>query len=207
VPRIALWLVVVMPLACSSYAQVAPNVPPATAPNPVPAVAYRPGVAGVGYPTCLHCPEPQYTDAARKAQFEGTVVLQTTITPDGHATNIQLVREATPLIVEKKVKVVCGKADKDRILLDVASAGRTAAHVTCGERVEVLGPHGPTYQVRTRSGQVGYLYADAVIKGPGLALEQDAIEAVKTWTFKPALGPNGMPVAVITPIEITFRLK
>jgi TonB family protein len=45
-----------------------------------------------------------------------------------------------------------------------------------------------------------------VVKGPGLGLEEKAVEAVKTWRFKPAIGPNGKPVAVIVPIEVTFRL-
>jgi protein TonB len=45
-----------------------------------------------------------------------------------------------------------------------------------------------------------------VVKGPGLGLEEKAVEAVKQWRFKPALGPSGKPVAVVVPIEVTFRL-
>jgi periplasmic protein TonB len=96
--------------------------------------AFRPGTGGVGYPSCLYCPEPQYSEDARKAKYQGTVVLQVVITPDGRATNIE------------------------------------------------------------------------ILKTPGLGLDQKAIEAVRTWRFKPALGPNGKPVATITPIEVTFRL-
>jgi periplasmic protein TonB len=96
--------------------------------------AYRPGTGGVGYPACLYCPEPQYSEDARKAKFQGIVVLQVIIQPDGHATNIQ------------------------------------------------------------------------VVKGAGLGLDEKAIEAVRTWRFKPAVGPNGTPVATITPIEVNFRL-
>jgi protein TonB len=96
--------------------------------------AFRPGTGGVGYPTCLYCPAPQYSEDARKAKYQGTVFLQIVIQPDGHATNIE------------------------------------------------------------------------VVKGPGLGLEDKAIEAVHTWRFKPALGPNGTPVATITTIEVTFRL-
>jgi protein TonB len=96
--------------------------------------AFRPGTGGVGYPACLYCPEPQYSEDARKAKFQGIVVLQVIIQPDGHATNIQ------------------------------------------------------------------------VVKGAGLGLDEKAIEAVRTWRFKPAVGPNGTPVATITPIEVNFRL-
>jgi protein TonB len=95
---------------------------------------FRPGTGGVGYPSCLYCPEPQYSEDARKAKFQGIVVLQVIIQPDGHATNIQ------------------------------------------------------------------------VVKGAGLGLDEKAIEAVRTWRFKPAVGPNGTPVATITPIEVNFRL-
>jgi TonB family protein len=96
----------------------------------------RPGANSGGKPSCLYCPKPQYTDAAREAKFQGSVVLQVIIQPDGHATNIKVVR-------------------------------------------------GP---------------------GPSLGLEEKAIEAVKTWRFRPAVGPSGTPVATITQIEVTFRL-
>jgi TonB family protein len=45
-----------------------------------------------------------------------------------------------------------------------------------------------------------------VVKGPGLGLEEKAVEAVKQWRFKPANGPGGKPVPVVVPLEITFRL-
>jgi TonB family protein len=96
--------------------------------------AYHPGTAGVGYPSCVYCPDPKYSEEARKAKYQGTVVLQAVITPDGRATEIQ------------------------------------------------------------------------VVKGPGLGLEEKAVEAVKQWRFKPANGPGGKPVPVIVPIEVTFRL-
>ncbi len=95
---------------------------------------FRPGTGGVGYPECAYCPLPPYSDEARKAKYQGTVVLQVVITPDGRAMNIN------------------------------------------------------------------------VVKGPGLGLEDKAIEAVRIWRFKPALGPGGKPVAVSLLIEVTFRL-
>lgn len=95
---------------------------------------FRPGTGGVGYPSCAYCPDPKYSEEARKAKYQGTVVLQAVITPDGRATEIQ------------------------------------------------------------------------VVKGPGLGLEEKAVEAVKQWRFKPAMGPGGKPVPVIVPIEVTFRL-
>ncbi len=96
--------------------------------------AFRQGTGGVGYVQCAYCPSPTYSEEARKAKYMGTVLLQVTITPDGRATNIQ------------------------------------------------------------------------VIKGPGLGLEEKAVEAVKTWRFIPAPDRSGKPVPVIANIEVNFRL-
>jgi periplasmic protein TonB len=95
---------------------------------------FRAGVNGVGTPECLYCPDPLYSDEARKAKYAGSVVLDVIISADGRVTNIR------------------------------------------------------------------------VAKGVGLGLDEKAIESVKQWRLKPALGPNGKPVAVRMPIEVTFRL-
>ena len=96
--------------------------------------AFAPGTAGVGYPTCFYMPDPKYSEEARKAKYQGTVVLQGTITVDGRVTDVQ------------------------------------------------------------------------IVKGPGLGLEQKAVEATRDWRCKPALGPGGKPVPTRVPIEVTFRL-
>jgi len=117
----------------------AQDKPPADAPTtskPAPKDApVRAGVGGVSVPTCVSCPSPEYSSEARAAKLQGTVVLQATITVDGRAINI------------------------------------------------------------------------SVVKSPGKGLDVKAIEAVKNWKFKPALGPEGKPVATIVPIEVTFRLR
>jgi protein TonB len=96
--------------------------------------AYRPGTGGVGYPSCFYMPDPKYSEEARKAKYQGTVVLQGTITVDGRVTDVQ------------------------------------------------------------------------IVKGPGLGLEEKAVEATRDWRCKPAMGPNGKPVPTRVPIEVTFRL-
>ncbi len=37
-------------------------------------------------------------------------------------------------------------------------------------------------------------------------LSENAVEAVKSWRFKPAVGPDGAPAAVIMDAEVTFHL-
>lgn len=45
-----------------------------------------------------------------------------------------------------------------------------------------------------------------VVRSLGLGLDQKAIAAVRTWRFKPAVGPSGRPAAVVLVVEISFRL-
>jgi TonB family protein len=44
-----------------------------------------------------------------------------------------------------------------------------------------------------------------IVKDPGNGLGMQAVEGVRKWKFKPASGPDGRAVAVICPIEVTFR--
>lgn len=96
--------------------------------------AFHAGTGGVGYPSCAYCPDPQYSEEARKVKYQGIVVLQIVVTADGRATNI------------------------------------------------------------------------SVVKSPGLGLDEKAVEAVRGWRFKPAIGPNGKAVPVFLYIEVNFRL-
>lgn len=92
------------------------------------------GTGGYGSPACLYCPQPQFSDEAVKAKYQGTVLLVAIITADGRATDIR------------------------------------------------------------------------VAKGLGLGLDEKAVEAVRTWRFRPALGPDGKPSSVRQTIEVTFHL-
>ena len=51
--------------------------------------AYRPGVT---LPTCVYCPDPQYTDEAREAKLQGKVTLRVLVGADGRASQIQVVQ-------------------------------------------------------------------------------------------------------------------
>jgi protein TonB len=45
--------------------------------------APRGGVNGVSLPKCISCPQPEYTRQARKVNFNGTVLLDTTVSAEG----------------------------------------------------------------------------------------------------------------------------
>ncbi|MGB8524491.1 MAG: energy transducer TonB [Candidatus Acidiferrales bacterium] len=53
----------------------------------------RAGENGYGIPVCLYCPQPGFSSEAIKAKhFDGVVVLEALITPDGRATNVHVIR-------------------------------------------------------------------------------------------------------------------
>lgn len=92
------------------------------------------GIGGYGTPSCLYCPNAQFSDEAVKAKYQGTVLVSAIIGADGR-------------VIDAKV-----------------------------------------------------------VKSLGLGLDENAVAAVKTWRFKPALGPDGKPTAVRQTIEVVFHL-
>jgi len=94
----------------------------------------RAGVNGVGTPVCVYCPAPAYPEKDRAAKLKGRVLLDVTVTPEGKAASVILVRSL------------------------------------------------------------------------GKGLDEKAIEAVRSWNFKPAKDSTGKPVAVSVQVEITFHL-
>jgi len=88
----------------------------------------------VSQPACLHCPEPPYTDEARKAKLQGNVTFRVLIGADGRAARIQLV------------------------------------------------------------------------KGLGLGLDEQALQAVRSWRFVPARDARRQPVPTWVTIETRFQL-
>jgi len=53
---------------------------------------FRVGANGIGEPVCIYCPQPPYTEEARKTRSQGTVLLSITILPDGSPTEVRVVR-------------------------------------------------------------------------------------------------------------------
>jgi len=45
-----------------------------------------------------------------------------------------------------------------------------------------------------------------VLKGLGAGLDEGALEAVRNWKMKPALGPDGKPVTCHVQVEVAFHL-
>lgn len=68
----------------------------------------RPGAAGYSYPSCLYCPQAQYTDAALKAKIVGTLVLSAVIDADGTAQRISVQRALPCGLDQQAVEAVTG---------------------------------------------------------------------------------------------------
>ena len=85
-----------------------PGPQPVTEQTPNGGAAAKPGSAGVGYPGCLACRNPGFSDAARHERVEGIVVLSVVIQLDGHASDIKLVRGLGYGLDQKAIEAVEG---------------------------------------------------------------------------------------------------
>jgi protein TonB len=92
---------------------------------------FRAGVNGVGSPTCLYCPPPEYSDEARKAKYMGTVLLDIEVTSDGRVLDPRVVKGPGLGLEEKAMSQVRnwklkpaigpnGKAVNCRVTIEVA---------------------------------------------------------------------------------------
>jgi TonB family protein len=66
---------------------------------------YRIG-GGVSAPSLLYKVEPEYSEEARKAKYQGTVLLYVEVDPSGHATNIRVARSLGLGLDEKAIEAV-----------------------------------------------------------------------------------------------------
>ena len=68
--------------------------------------AFSPGRNGVGYPACAYCPTPQFSEEARKAKHQGTVVLHVIIQADGRVSEANVVKSLGLGLDEKALEAV-----------------------------------------------------------------------------------------------------
>jgi len=66
---------------------------------------YRVG-GGVSAPRPIYSPDPEYSDEARKAKYQGTVVLWLVVGPDGRPRDIHLARSLGMGLDEKALEAV-----------------------------------------------------------------------------------------------------
>jgi protein TonB len=61
---------------------------------------------GVSAPVAIYSPEPEYSEEARKAKYQGTVVLWVVVGPDGRAHDIRVQRQLGMGLDEKAVEAI-----------------------------------------------------------------------------------------------------
>jgi len=67
---------------------------------------FNAGTGGYGYPQCVYCPRPEFSDEAMKAKYQGVVMLSAIITAEGRAIDIQVVKGLGLGLDEKAIKAV-----------------------------------------------------------------------------------------------------
>jgi protein TonB len=67
---------------------------------------FRPGVGGVTRPRPVYDPDPDYSDAARKAKYQGSVLLWLVVGPDGRPHNVRVERSLGMGLDEKALAAV-----------------------------------------------------------------------------------------------------
>lgn len=69
-------------------------------------ILYVPGHGGVTQPRVLYDPDPEYSDEARRAKFQGSVILALVVGPDGKPHNMRVQRSAGMGLDEKAMEAV-----------------------------------------------------------------------------------------------------
>jgi TonB family protein len=59
---------------------------------------YFAGLDGISSPKCVYCPQPQYSDAARKARISGSVLVSAIFTEQGKLREVRVVRSLDPAL-------------------------------------------------------------------------------------------------------------
>jgi protein TonB len=67
---------------------------------------YHPGELGVSAPVAKFAPDPDYSEEARKAKYQGVVVLSAIIGPDGRPRNLKITRSLGMGLDEKAIEKV-----------------------------------------------------------------------------------------------------
>jgi len=65
------------------------------------------GTHGNGFPVCIYCPNPQYSEEAVKTKYQGVVMLLVTITADGRVTNIRVSKGLGVGLDEMAIAALC----------------------------------------------------------------------------------------------------
>lgn len=64
------------------------------------------GIGGISSPKCVYCPYPEYSDQARRAHYQGNVLLEVVVTKEGRAERIVVTNSPGLGLDEKSIRAV-----------------------------------------------------------------------------------------------------
>lgn len=69
-------------------------------------VYYFPGLDGISQPKCIYCPNPDYTDEARRNRIEGHIVLSASLDEKGRITSARMVTNPNDSLTRQAVDIL-----------------------------------------------------------------------------------------------------
>lgn len=91
----------------------------------------RAGVGGITTPTCIRCPQPDYTSRARAAKYQGTVLLDVVVNAEGRTEKIVVVKGPGLGLEENAIKAISGwRLQPSRDPDGIPVSARTEVEVT-----------------------------------------------------------------------------
>ncbi len=67
---------------------------------------YFPGLDGVSQPKCISCPNPDYTDEARRNRIQGTVVMSASVDEKGTITDARIVKSPNDDLAKLSINIL-----------------------------------------------------------------------------------------------------
>jgi TonB family protein len=179
-------------------------------------------------PSVLYKVEPEYSEEARKAHYQGTVVVYVEVDGTGHPSKLSVVRSLGLGLDEKALEAV--RKWRFRPGYEDGHPVTVAATIEVNFRL-LKEPDGwcvmadpcvlykvePEYSEEARRARYQgtvVLHVDVdtagrpvnvrVVRGLGLGLDEKAIEAVGKWKFRPGY-QDGYPVTAAATVEVNFH--
>ena len=69
-------------------------------------IFYFPGLDGLSTPKCLSCPQPSYTDGARKRKVSGSLIVSVHVTEQGAVDDVRVVDRLDPDLDRAALKII-----------------------------------------------------------------------------------------------------
>ncbi len=195
------------------------------------ATVYKAG-DGVVLPVPLKKVDAQYPAKAKEERIQGTVTVTTVVGTDGGASDVRVTKPVNKLLDDEAVNAVRqwrfrpgtkdGKAVPVEISIEIGFALEGPTYKAGADGVTMPVPIRqvrPEYsQAELSAGIQGVVKLEGVVMPDGSvgktsvlesldpALDEQALQALKQWRFKPGT-KDGQPVPVLVAFEMTFTLK